>query len=498
MPPASPSVPPSFAATTAALRGSLHGAAAAVLAGAGGSLRKRARSASAPPVRAEAAAAAPPPPLVGLPPALAALLDDVPRLTPFATVGCALAGAAAAAAAAALSPVWPPTQASALLLAAIGIATALLARTLTLERAYAARAAAVKELADPDSRFADVMGLATHYKCARPSDPATPLRFAIACYHGFGAGAFSWGAAVHPLANAAAALVTQHDAPGFGLTARPRSLAPYGLAFNGRLGAAVRELEVGARRGADAAPRALRVLMGHSLGAASAAEEAVRDPGAVDALILVAPAIVAGFGKGDGTGPSGGAARALAALFAGAAAAAMLVAGSIGRFLILLASPVIVTALRGAVRSASFWESGLAAAWAGQPPPTWLVQRYRAPALLAGWEAGLLCFLLARVPLGPGPVAAAKAALAGTPATPAAALARAVAEHGLPTLILHGDRDALVPFANSARLAARLQGATLARAAGRGHTPFEEAPAEFVGVVAAWLDTVAREKEGKA
>lgn len=482
------------------MRGTLHGAAAAVLAGASGSLLRKRKARS--PARAEAVAAAPPapPPLAGLPSALAALLDDVPQLTPFAAVGCALAGLAAAAAAAALSPRWPPTQAAAALLAAIGVATALLARTLTLERAYAARAAAVKELADPDSRFATVLGVDAHYKAASPPDPATPIRFAIACYHGFGAGAFSWGAAVHPLADAASALVTQHDAPGFGLTARPRALAPYGLGFNGRLGAALRDLEAG-KRGAGDGPPPLRVLMGHSLGAASAAEQAVSDPGACDALILVAPAIVAGFGRSDGQGPTGRAARGLAALFAAAAATLMLVTGSIGRLLILLASPIIVTALRGAVRSAAFWENGLAAAWAGRPPPPWLIQRYRAPALLAGWEGGLLCFLLARVPLGPGPVAAARAALAGAPATPAAALARAVSDAGLPVLIVHGDRDALVPYANSARLAARLKGAVLARAAGRGHTPFEEAPAEFVGVVAAWLDGVEkgkREKEAEA
>lgn len=350
------------------MRGTLHGAAAAVLAGASGSLLRKRKARS--PARAEAVAAAPPapPPLAGLPSALAALLDDVPQLTPFAAVGCALAGLAAAAAAAALSPRWPPTQAAAALLAAIGVATALLARTLTLERAYAARAAAVKELADPDSRFATVLGVDAHYKAASPPDPATPIRFAIACYHGFGAGAFSWGAAVHPLADAASALVTQHDAPGFGLTARPRALAPYGLGFNGRLGAALRDLEAG-KRGAGDGPPPLRVLMGHSLGAASAAEQAVSDPGACDALILVAPAIVAGFGRSDGQGPTGRAARGLAALFAAAAATLMLVTGSIGRLLILLASPIIVTALRGAVRSAAFWENGLAAAWAGRPLP---------------------------------------------------------------------------------------------------------------------------------
>jgi pimeloyl-ACP methyl ester carboxylesterase len=232
--------------------------------------------------------------------------------------------------------------------------------------------------------------------------------------------------------------------------------------------------------------------MGHSLGAACAAAQAVADPTSVDALILVAPAIVAGR-PGGAKPPATALARAAAAARAFTLAAATLALGTLLRAAILLASPLIVTGLRGAVRSAAFWEAGLASAWASGAPPAALVQRYRAPSLLAGWEAGLICFLLARVPTA-SPAAAARAAAAGKPTAASAQLAAAVAAASLPVLILHGDRDALVPVANSVRLGAQLPGARVVRLAGRGHTPHEEAPAEFVAAVAGWLGDV---REGR-
>ena len=463
-------------------------------------------------VAVSAAATQPPPGPAPLPPALAALLQDAPILSRAALIGCALAGAVAAAAAAALTRArWPPSLLSAAVLLATAAATFLATRALATERAYAARALATAELADPASRFERVLGVDTHYKAVVPpsSSITTPLAFAIAAYHGFGAGVFSWEACAGGLASRACALVTKHDAPGFGLTARPAALVPYSLSFNGALGAAVLERELarvlGARGGNDTSspsPRPLRVLMGHSLGGACAAARTVDAPaGAVDALILVAPAIVASMGEGGG-GEGGKKPSALrrAATVAAASlsAAATLVLGTLTRAAILLLSPFIVTGLRSAVRSAAFWQAGLAAAWGdpATPPPPALVQRYRAPSLLAGWEAGLICFLLARVPVGRGPVAAARAAARGEPVGAAASLAAATRAAAIPILLVHGDRDALVPLANSRRLAAQL-GAALAVLPGRGHTPHEEAPGEFVDVVAGWLEGVAKQRAGR-
>ncbi len=49
-------------------------------------------------------------------------------------------------------------------------------------------------------------------------------------------------------------------------------------------------------------------------------------------------------------------------------------------------------------------------------------------------------------------------------------------EIGAPTLILHGDEDALAPLANARRLAAGIPGARLEILAGVGHSPNVEAP----------------------
>ena len=447
---------------------------------------------------------------------------------------------------------------------------------------------------------------------------------------GFGAAAFSWSLVARPLADLLSACFTKHDMPGFGLTERPSKLglAPYSLAFNGRLARAVADLELervraeaeaeAAAGGGSAPPAAapLRVLMGHSLGAVCAAAEAARDPEGVDALVLVAPAIVASGQRkktrrresgGGGAGRSGASAteapeankpkgptystlpmRLLSATCVFLSSLAALLAGWATRALIVLTWPFLVFLLRMAVRSFQFWENGLSAALGGEgeggggggappsappppPPPLasseeaaaaeetettpagiplWLSQRYRLPSLVRGWETGFLLFLLARVPVASGGIFSAIARAAGdakrvllhgkggaggggwggdspsssplTSGPPAARLAAAVRGARVPLLVIHGDRDALVPLGNSARLVEQLnddggvggdfggegkQGAAPSAAAAaaaplcelvvlrnRGHTPQEEAPREFVEAVAAFLERVEREK----
>ena len=172
---------------------------------------------------AAAAAASPslsasPPPL--LPEEIAARLDSAPALSALdlavALLASALAfsltsalthlrregasRAAAAAAAAAPAAALPSSLTPLPLLAAL---TALaLALSAARERAFASRAFSARELADQDSRFAELLGVEVHYKVAKPVAAAAatggsaagggggergsagPIRFSIAAMHG--------------------------------------------------------------------------------------------------------------------------------------------------------------------------------------------------------------------------------------------------------------------------------------------------------------------------
>lgn len=157
-----------------------------------------------------------------------------------------------------------------------------------------------------------------------------------------------------------------HDMPGFGLTSRPGLLTKYSLSFNGALGRAVLDMQVCGGGGGGVSggvedreegsrvvmhgvegnggvvdgavltanttnnnkssnnntsqdtttpsnnntlsppSSTVRVLMGHSLGCACVAAEVLNNPQGIDALVLIAPAIVAGQGVVQGRGTTRG------------------------------------------------------------------------------------------------------------------------------------------------------------------------------------------------
>lgn len=69
------------------------------------------------------------------------------------------------------------------------------------------------------------------------------------------------------------------------------------------------------------------------------------------------------------------------------------------------------------------------------------------------------------------------------------ALARSIR---VPTLLMQGDVDRLVPVANSRELARERPDWTYVEYAGMGHTPMMERPEEFVATVEAWLEGAGR------
>ena len=57
----------------------------------------------------------------------------------------------------------------------------------------------------------------------------------------------------------------------------------------------------------------------------------------------------------------------------------------------------------------------------------------------------------------------------------------------VPTLVIHGEEDRIVPLGDSRRLAEMIPGSTLSVIEGVGHLPHEESPDEFLRVVDSWM-----------
>ncbi|HEU0303130.1 MAG TPA: alpha/beta hydrolase [Gaiellaceae bacterium] len=65
-----------------------------------------------------------------------------------------------------------------------------------------------------------------------------------------------------------------------------------------------------------------------------------------------------------------------------------------------------------------------------------------------------------------------------------------VARIAVPSLVVHGELDAVVPVANGRLLASRMPRAELVVLSGQGHVPMLERPAEFAALVCDYLDRV--------
>jgi pimeloyl-ACP methyl ester carboxylesterase len=519
------------------------------------------------PEEGDADAAAPPPPPRAraeraLYPQLTCVLDFSPALRTRDALLCAALGCLSAALlfcfrhVSARAAALPPLGAAAAA-ALCGALVAAAAAAATLEAAAQAVLLSPEAASDGDSLFADADALRVHYKQRRPAAGAPPPRRVIACMHGMGANESSWTlrGALDGLAQRAAAVAIAHDAPGFGLTHRTRRISDYGLRRSARVANALVTAVAAAEArkqgrgkaaapgGAAAAPTATpvpalqRVLVGHSLGgllAVRAAEAAALAGAPYDALVLVAPAVIATGAPANGAAAAGAApAGAPAADVAAAAGEAspsapllpaappararalfwplrVLRAALLAPLQLLLlallsaAAPLALVSLRSAVRSAPFWRAGLRGAYVDKAQvDAQLVDAYRRPAAVHGWDAGMLRFVASRIlPGGPGDILRDAmrdcAFRAPPPTTSAAAALAALVAAGTPVLIVHGDGDALVPLRNSIALAARcappaasasasVPGVRLHVLRGVGHSPQEEAPAAFLDAVAHFL-----------
>lgn len=133
-----------------------------------------------------------------------------------------------------------------------------------------------RQLADPDSRFIELLGVEVHYKIAGSGEPTYIL------LHGFGSSEFSWHAVFGEIAQSGTALA--YDRPAFGLTERPLSWEganPYGPDFQVDLVLALMDA-VGVEKA---------ILVGNSAGGSIAMNTYLQAPDRIEALVLVDPAI---------------------------------------------------------------------------------------------------------------------------------------------------------------------------------------------------------------
>ncbi len=281
-----------------------------------------------------------------------------------------------------------------------------------------------EQLADPDSRFVEVNGLRVHYKMAGQGVPVMVLM------HGFAASVFSWREVMEPLAEWGT--VIAFDRPAFGLTERPlpgewERQNPYAPESQADLTVALLDT-LGVDKG---------ILIGNSAGGTIAALVALNYPERVEALVLVDAAIYSGGGSPSWT-------RLLFAL------------PQTRRL-----GPLVARSL------ASMGESLARLAWhdpAKITPEVW--EGYRKPLQVQNWDQALWQLTLASHPLG---------------------LEKRLDEIHVPTLVITGDDDRVVPTEQSVRLAQELPNAELVIIPACGHVPQEECPQPFLQAVERFL-----------
>ena len=282
-------------------------------------------------------------------------------------------------------------------------------------------------LADADSVFIEVDDLTVHYKTAGSGDPTLIL------LHGFGASVFSWRQVVGPLAELGT--VVAYDRPAFGLTERPLSWESGANPYSPQ---AQVELVTGLM---DTLGLERAILVGNSAGGTVAVNTALAHPERVQGLILVDAAVYEGGGAPPWIQP-------------------LLHTPQMDRLGPLLARQI-------AVRGDAFLES----AW-HDPGRITAEDRagYRRPLRAENWDRAL--WELTKASRQPD-------------------LSGRVPDITLPSLVISGDDDRLVPVESSIRLAEQLPNAELVVIPDCGHLPHEECPEPFVDAVRAFLSRVA-------
>jgi len=286
------------------------------------------------------------------------------------------------------------------------------------------------DLADPESRFAEINGLTVHYKEMGQGEPVFIL------LHGFGASEFTWREVVEPLSRRGRVIV--YDRPAFGLTERPMpgewtGTNPYSVQGNIELLDGMMD-ELGVEKA---------ILVGNSAGGDIAVAYALEHPDRVQGLVLVDPAV--GSGRGGGVPPW---------------------------ILPLLKTPQLRNIGPLLVRSIAgdLGNETIRMAW---HDPSLIGQHvydgYRRPLMANNWDKALYEFTIADNPVN---------------------YTDRLGELAMPVLVVTGDDDRIVPTESSFQLSKEIPGAQLVVFNACGHVPQEECPDQFMDALQGFLGDV--------
>ncbi len=249
--------------------------------------------------------------------------------------------------------------------------------------------------------------------------------------HGFGASLFSWHEVTDPLSEFGT--VIAYDRPAFGLTERPLvwdGESPYGPQ-------AQVDIVIGLM---DKLNIEKAILVGNSAGGTVSMQVALQYPERVEALILVDAAVYAGGGAPSWSRP-------------------ILKTPQMNHV-----GPLIARQLQA--QGVEFIKT----AWHDPSKITQdIFDGYQKPLQIENWDKALWQLTVASEESG---------------------LIERLAEITMPTLVITGDDDRIVPTEQSLRLADELPNAELKVIAQSGHLPHEEKPVEFMQAVIEFLSTL--------
>jgi pimeloyl-ACP methyl ester carboxylesterase len=291
------------------------------------------------------------------------------------------------------------------------------------------------EAAGPGAQFEEFAGVSVHVDHREYRGDCKCEAPLIILLHGFGASTFSWRSVIAPLTKLGE--VISYDRPGFGFTERPQTwtgVNPYGFEGNFKILDSIIDTYGSGRR---------IVLVGHSAGGQLAAEYARLNPSKVHSLILVDPAILT----------TGGGVEGLDWLY------------KIPQVQKL--GPILVSSIASSgdnlLRQSFFDKSKVTKdVYAG----------YHKPLQVKGWEQAFWNFATA---------------------PRSNKLASNLSNLKMPTLLISGSSDTVVPTADTVKLSKLIPNSRLELIEKSGHLPHEEQPAEFMAVIVKyWASLVSK------